>query len=333
MRVSPTAKSWPKHAPSCSWGNTLIEPPADVVVLAEQRAQARADRDFAAADRLRDEIAAAGWVVTDVAGGTFALTEKPPYDVLASVRDLPDNSGVADSHHATVSLVVDGWPDDVRTCIEALLHHTAEHVVVQVLDLGNVDGAGAAVHEFAGPRLQEWHVAGAAGWSDARTALLKADTAAVHVWCDLSTVFTGDALTPLLDAIDADAHVVAAGWRGVNVDVDDEWRSFVDAGPGDVDALLGYLFAMRRSAALAAGGPHPKARFYRNADMEFSFMLREAVAGARLVVPAGELPCRQDRHRGYHDSDPAYRDKESARTYQRFLQRYRGRTDLLAARA
>ena len=271
-------------------------------------------------------------MVADAPGGAFTLNEKPPYDVLASVRDLPDNSAAPDSHRATVSVLVDGWPDDARTCIQALLDHTGAEVVVQVLDLGNVDGAGDVVHELAGPRLQAFHLAGPAGWSDARTALLKADTARIHVWCDLSTVFTGDALSPLLDAIDADEHVVAAGWRGVDVDVDDEWRSFVDAGPGEVDALLGYLFAMRRSAALAAGGPHPKARFYRNADMEFSFMLREAVAGARLVAPAGELPCRQDRHRGYHDSDPAYRDKESARTYQRFLQRFRGRSDLLAPR-
>ena len=41
-----------------------------------------------------------------------------------------------------------------------------------------------------------------------------------------------------------------------------------------------------------------------------------------------DLPVRQDRHRGYHDSDPAYRDKESRRTYDRFLQRFRGREDL-----
>jgi cysteinyl-tRNA synthetase len=44
-------------------------PPADVVELAEARQQARAERDFPEADRLRDEIAALGWEVRDVPDG------------------------------------------------------------------------------------------------------------------------------------------------------------------------------------------------------------------------------------------------------------------------
>jgi cysteinyl-tRNA synthetase len=43
--------------------------PAEVVALAAARQAARAAKDFAGSDRLRDEIAAAGWVVRDVAGG------------------------------------------------------------------------------------------------------------------------------------------------------------------------------------------------------------------------------------------------------------------------
>jgi cysteinyl-tRNA synthetase len=43
--------------------------PEEVRQLAEQREQARAERDFAAADRLRGEIAGQGWEVRDVAGG------------------------------------------------------------------------------------------------------------------------------------------------------------------------------------------------------------------------------------------------------------------------
>jgi cysteinyl-tRNA synthetase len=46
-----------------------VEAPVEVVALARARTEARASRDFAASDRLRDEIAAAGWEVRDTAGG------------------------------------------------------------------------------------------------------------------------------------------------------------------------------------------------------------------------------------------------------------------------
>jgi cysteinyl-tRNA synthetase len=45
------------------------EAPAEIVELAEARQRARAAKDFAEADRLRDEIAARGWEVRDVASG------------------------------------------------------------------------------------------------------------------------------------------------------------------------------------------------------------------------------------------------------------------------
>jgi cysteinyl-tRNA synthetase len=45
------------------------EAPAELVRLAEARLRAREARDFTESDRLRDEIAAAGWEVRDVAGG------------------------------------------------------------------------------------------------------------------------------------------------------------------------------------------------------------------------------------------------------------------------
>jgi hypothetical protein len=298
-------------------------PPPDVSALADERAAARAAKDYAASDRLREQIAAAGWVVRDTADGQ-QLAPAPPYAVLPQVRDLPDRSAEPDQRRCTVAVLVEGWPDDVRTCVEALATHAPPDVVVVLLDNGDT-GAGAVVHELAAAhpgRVEELHVERPAGWAEARTALLRADVAGVHVVLDPSTVLEGDALSPLLRALD-EPGVVGAGWRGVRVV--DGWREFEDAGPGEVEALLGYLLAVRRSAALATLPP-PKARFYRNADMEWSFLLREA--GGRLVVPEGPLPVRQDRHRGYHDSDPAYRDKESKKTYDRFLQRFRGREDL-----
>jgi cysteinyl-tRNA synthetase len=49
--------------------------PPDVVALAEQRVEARTGKDFAEADRLRDEIEAAGWDVRDEADG-FRLVRR-----------------------------------------------------------------------------------------------------------------------------------------------------------------------------------------------------------------------------------------------------------------
>lgn len=314
---------------------TSYEAPADVVALAEQRRAARTARDFAASDLLRDRIADAGWVVTDTADG-YALAPRPPFEVLPDVSALPDRSGEDGGPRTVVALLVDGWPDDVRTCIEALVAHTSDDVVVVGLDQGAGDGAGLALHELAvahPTRVRAWHVARPGGWAGGLTALLRAEPCTYFVTMDLSSVLEGDALSPLVAALEDDPTVVGSGWRGVDVDTDDAWRSFVDAGPGEVDALLGYLAVFRRSALLAVGGPDPKARFYRNADMELSLMLREQ--GGRLVAPvaADALPVRQDRHRGYHDSDPELREKQSKKTYNRLLARFRDHPEILAPRS
>ncbi|HEX5241149.1 MAG TPA: hypothetical protein VFW20_09130, partial [Candidatus Limnocylindrales bacterium] len=59
-----------------------VEPPPSVVAAARARASARADRDFATADRLRGEIEAAGWKVID-AGVDFRLEPAHPADTTA----------------------------------------------------------------------------------------------------------------------------------------------------------------------------------------------------------------------------------------------------------
>ncbi len=49
----------------------LTGPPTDVLVLAQQRAEARAARDFAAADRIRGQLADVGWLVEDSPQGAI----------------------------------------------------------------------------------------------------------------------------------------------------------------------------------------------------------------------------------------------------------------------
>lgn len=308
--------------------------PAEVIALADARARARLERDFARADELRQRIADLGYLVADTPDA-YELAVRPPFTVFATSADLLASDPTLPEAVCTVALVVDGWPEDVTTCVGALLEHAPADVVIVGLDCGNVDGAGLTLHELATlapQRIVELHLAPRlehVGWADAVTTLLHVCRSQTVAVMDLSTVLDGDALTPILGIFEAPA-VVASGWRGVNVDLSDDWRSFVDAPPGEVDAILGYLMVVRRHEALAAP-PHPKARFYRNADIEWSLAMR--AEGGRLVVPEGPLPVHQERHRAYHDSDPELRERESRRTYERLLQRFRDRPAILSPRS
>jgi cysteinyl-tRNA synthetase len=60
-------------------------PPDAVVDLARARAEARAARDFATADRLRAEIEAAGWRIVD-RGTDFSLEPAHPPDLTEGAR-------------------------------------------------------------------------------------------------------------------------------------------------------------------------------------------------------------------------------------------------------
>ncbi|MFM8895740.1 MAG: hypothetical protein ACKOE2_10300 [Actinomycetales bacterium] len=321
------------------------QPPASVVALARQRDEARQAREFQVADELRAQITEAGWRVVDTADGP-RFEPLPPFTLIERIADLPDPMTLPQSSTCGIGLVVDGWPEDLSACVSALLRYAPDDVVIHLLDCGNIDEAGLRAEELAAAHPQRIGVVHLAsgldqvGWGAAGTALVMLEQAPCHVVMDLSSRLTGDAITPLLAALDSssvlqadgerlDLHgaVVAAGWRGVDVNVADQWRSFDPAGPGEVDALLGYFFAIRTDVARRIP-PSPKAKFYRNADMEWSLALREV--GGRLV--AMELPIEQARHHGYHDSDPQFRDREAKRTYDRLLQRFRGRHDLLRPR-
>jgi cysteinyl-tRNA synthetase len=71
--VEPTGDSHLREMLGAFGLEVLLDPvaqaPAPVRSLAEQRERARAERDFAEADRLRGEIAALGWEVRDGGGG------------------------------------------------------------------------------------------------------------------------------------------------------------------------------------------------------------------------------------------------------------------------
>jgi len=295
-----------------------VSAPDSVHELARARQEARAEKNFALSDQLRDEIAAQGFEVVDVAGG-YELRPKKRFPVYESTRDIrPINSG---KFEITVGMIVDGFQEDAVSCIRAIKEYSQCAIAVLVI------GEPGPLADELDSRTSLVQVNENFGWGENANALLRNVTSEFIVIMDPSTIFTGDAITPVLEELKK-REFVAVGWRGGLVNLEDDWRSTDDKGPGEVDVLFSYFLGMHREDALTARGFSNRALFYRNADIEFSLNLRHS--NGRLLQM--ELPLEQARHHGYHDSEPEYRDAQSKKNYDRILERFRGKTAILSPR-
>jgi glycosyltransferase involved in cell wall biosynthesis len=310
-------------------------PPPDLAGLLDQRQAARERRDFAAADAIRDRLGQAGWLVRDTPDGP-ELAPSPPYQTLepASVAPRWDEP---DQHDVSVIVHVAGWAEDVARAIRALAAHH-RHLGYEVLLVadGAGEATGRALEDLArdDPRVRVLHLDPAIGFGAAMNLGMGQAVGRVVVWLDPHVEATGDLLSPLLDALAEPGAGLAGGW-GVTTTTMLEFEA--DDGP-EVDAIEGYLLAVPRALA-ARARVDPKDRYYRNADLDYSFAVRALGNPTDRGTPPGlpgplravrvEVPATRHRHRGFHDTDPAERDRASRKNYDRFLGRWKGRTDLL----
>jgi len=291
--------------------------PDSIRQLAQERLDARAARDFAKADALRQEILQAGYEVLDIADG-FDFRIKAPYITYPFPRDIRP---IDTSDGISVAMIIDGFTDDAVETVKSIKAHTICGIVL--LCIGD---AGKLVDEMDEHTYLIALNAGAS-WGEAANALLNKINSKYLILMDPSTRFTGDAIAPVIAELEKGEYA-AVGWRGGLINIDDEWRSVDDKGDGEVDVLFSYFMGLNRAYVLEAGGFNARAIYYRNADIEFSLKLRHA--GGRLLQMA--LPLEQGRHHGYHDADPEYREVQSKKNYDRILERFRGKSAILSPR-
>ena len=292
--------------------------PESVHELARARQQARAEKNFALSDQLRDEISAQGFEIVDVAGG-YELRPKKRFPTYESTRDIRAiNSG---KYEITVAMIIDGFHEDALTTIQSIKENSECAIAILVI------GDPGILVNLLDARTSLVHLSQSLGWGECANALLRNVTSDYVVIMDPSTRFSGDAITPVLTELKKREYV-AVGWRGGLVNLDDDWRSIDDKGAGEVDVLFSYFLAVHRLDALEAKGFSNRAIYYRNADIEFSLNLRHA-QGRLLQL---DLPLEQDRHHGYYDVDPEFRDIQSKKNYDRILERFRGKTAILSPR-
>jgi hypothetical protein len=285
--------------------------------LAQERLDARAAKDFAKADQIRDQIAALGFEVIDVAGG-FEFRAKERFPTFASTRDI---KSIKVSGDIAVAMIVDGFTADATEAVRTIKAHAKTPVIALV-----TCDPGELIDEID-LQFQLIAITENFGWGENANALLKNISSKYLVIMDPSTRFTGDAMTPVLAELNK-GEFNAVGWRGGLVNTEDEWRSVDDKGAGEVDVLFSYFMAFNCLDATNAGGFNNRAIYYRNADMEFSLRLRHG--NGRLLQT--DLPLEQARHHGYYDTDEEFREVQSKKNYDRILERFRGKDAILSPR-
>jgi GT2 family glycosyltransferase len=294
----------------------MTEVPDEVRAIAAQRDERRRAKDFAAADALRDRIAQLGFAVIDGLDGPsiepLAAAETlriAPHDV-DSVLDQPPTADVS------VHWVVEGWPEDVVRALAGFrANEGGRNVQYVVADTTETDPATYG----DGVELLELEIG--TGWGAARNAGLKRSRGPIVLVMDGSVEPTGDVFGPLKAALD-DPSVGVAGPFGISTE---DLREFHDSDGPEVDAIEGYLMAFRRDVLRDVGLFDEKFRWYRTADIECSFRIKDAGMRALRV----DVPVIKHEHRMYHATPEAERDRLSKRNFYRFLERFRDRYDLL----
>jgi len=286
-------------------------------VLAQERLDARAAKDFAKADLIRDQIAAMGFEVIDVAGG-FEFRAKERFPRYASTRDI---KAIKVNGDIAIAMIIDGFTADAAETVRTIKAHTDTPVIALV----TVDPA--ELIDEIDLQFQIIVITENFGWGENANALLKYVSSKHLVIMDPSTRFTGDAIAPVIAELNK-GEFSAVGWRGGLVNTEDEWRSVDDKGAGEVDVLFSYFLALNSEDAANAGGFNNRAIYYRNADIEFSLRLRQS-NGRLLQI---DLPLEQARHHGYYDTEESFREVQSKKNYDRILERFRGKSAILSPR-
>jgi GT2 family glycosyltransferase len=284
--------------------------------LLDARVERRRARDFSAADAIREQLREGGWDVVDGAESSELQAIKAP----------PSGEPRPIARAVTLVTVLHGWRADAERWLLSVFTHTRADFEAVVIDNSGDPYIAGWLAARAAERLRVITLDPPLGFAAAVNTGFEAAAGDVIVLFDPGVEVKGDVISPLTAALSDPTVVVAGpfGLRGKGT-----LKEFEESAGPAVDAIEGYCMAFRRTDALAVGGFDPRFRFYRMADVEFSFRLRDP-GGRALVVP--DLPLERHEHRLWESTEPAERERLSKRNTYRFLDRWRDREDLLVGK-
>lgn len=283
--------------------------PAPVIELAEERAQARAARDYARADELKSRIEAAGWRIVDE-GPAFTLHPARTADldedgemIYGTLDSVPHGDVVPADLRA--SLVTVAGAIDPSPALRAVAAHRpggTEIVVVVPRTVAVPDPADVVVRT-----VEPWT------GGDALEAAVRVARGEMVVVLAPDRLPGGDVISPLVRAL-ADPDVAIAAADGLTSTDLHRFRT-VDA--TNVTTVASGCYAFRRAEVLARGPIDGRLRTDRGVAIWLGLLLRDEGPGraprraVRLELPLRSAPepategeqGRAARRDGYRISD------------------------------
>jgi cysteinyl-tRNA synthetase len=238
-------------------------------------------------------------------------------------QKLGDRLGSPDACEASFVVLFDGWPADLERLHASLAQHLGSRGWELVVVDNPVDPEGSERIAALG-HVQHVPVRDHLGWAAGRNLGLRQATGAVVVIIDTSVALAGDVLGRVEHHLE-DPEIGLVGRWGV---VSGDGFHFEEGDGPDVDGVEAYFMAMRRSDLSKTGLFDPKFKWYRNADVDFSFTFRDA--GYRTVVDP-TLPLERHTHRLWETTPEGERDELSRNNFFRFRDHWGERKDLFVS--
>jgi GT2 family glycosyltransferase len=238
-------------------------------------------------------------------------------------QKLADHLGEPDAHEVSFIALFDGWVDDLERLHASLRDQLGPHDWELVVVDNPVDPKGS--ERIGGlSRVTHLPLRDHVGWAAGRNLGLRSATGRIVVVIDTSVELSGDVLAPIAAHLDDSAVGLVGRWGVVTT----HGFHFEESDGPDVDGVEAYVMAMRRADLARTGLFHPKFKWYRNADLDFSFRVRDA--GLRTIVDP-DLPLTRHTHRLWETTPEVEREELSRKNFFRFRDHWAERRDLFVA--
>ncbi len=287
--------------------------PAEIASLAEERAAARRERDYATADRLKSEIEEAGWRVIDAGDGYRLVPAHPPNVVEDGVVRYGSSAGVVslldEPPSAPVTIVL---PDGASVTDPPARAHFVR-VGAQPLEGGAKDGSEVVRTAGSLGLAADWNIG------------IRRSVGEVVVLLAPGVSVGEEAVGRLSGAL-AEASVAVAGADGLS---SADLRRWLPAPAGEVDALGPSVLAFRRADARDRGPLDERFIDPLRLAVWWSLVLRdEGTDRPPRRALALELAISRPEEAG-PPSGVEQRDRAARRDFYRLIDRFGRRFNLL----